>query len=561
MVRSLKSLIVVIMICGCSKGVQLEYNPALTFDQDVYQRSEPPESEEIISDRLVMPPVDWKNNHSATLVDEEGIQEQIEGVVYVTETQAGKTKFSGWSVYPVLSVINTAYLVTGSSSYLERFVELFQYFLSVRMDKQGRVSFAGDIKAQWERQDNYNIFSVSPYKDYSAVDQDTLMNERGWYSLYFSDVNYSGLFVDQMLRFVQIVKENNLDQYMDVAEQMILESVKVIESHKADWVPISSDEGYYIFPKGCPFFLDGVEMPINEAAIFGSALVRLYLITNNDKWLDRAKAMWTHWKKAFALDEYGYITYPYVLGDWYEGWTEQDTVSVNSPSAPPNTQHETFHKAALTINFMILLERALPGSTFDYLVEFKKLILAAQSMGGTVISQYPSMLGFGWPLNTFHALPPYYAEGWVALMHDNEFFQEGIHRYWWVQQRNNEIRTNLNYGKLLGAGPQTIETNNATIYPDLFEDEVGDCQIFELRSSVAKMTFAHSTPKHRTLYLYVNKSLSERVRLDINVDEGTFSSIIYVPAERCILLSWLPEDEHGYPLTEEENVLQLMHAY
>lgn len=129
-----------------------------------------------------------------------------------------------------------------------------------------------------------------------------------------------------MLRFAQIVKENDLTEYMDTADSIIEESIKIIESHEEQWINVSSTEGYYIFPKDSPFYLDGVEIPINEAAIFGSALVRLYSLTKQNVWINRALKMWNRWRNSFALDEFGYITYPYVTGDWRNGWTELDAV-------------------------------------------------------------------------------------------------------------------------------------------------------------------------------------------------------------------------------------------
>lgn len=541
-----------LMLNACG-DLNLQFDPSLNVDDSVYETLIPPDYDQISSVEFSMPPEDWRHRENVGVINEQAIQDDIRQSKDLISSQPNKTKFSAWAVQPLLSMINTAYLTTTDPSYLDQFVEFFEYFISVRMDKQGRINYDGSVRPQWERQDEYNILNISPYKAYSGIDPEVLKKERGWHSLYFSDVNYSGLFIEQMLRFAQIVREYHLTEYWEIAEQIVNESMAVVQSHENEWVRISHDEGYYIFPKGCPFFVDGVEMPINEAAIFGTALVRLYLLTGDEKWLNRALSMWRHWRRSFALDKFGYITYPYVMGDWRNGWSEADSVSVNSPSAPATVTPETFHKAALTLQFIIFLERAVPGSLRDYLIEFKKLILASREIGGSPIAEYPAVLGFQWPLNTFHALPPFYNEGWIALMHNDELFQASVQRYLW------QSPANLIYSKLMGTvqNDEQVSTKTTTIYPDLMDEESAECTILEGKSYSTQLQFFQVSPKHNTLYLYVDKSLAKRIRLDIDYKSGNFKAIMFVPSNRCIVLSWLPEDEFAYPLTQLENQVVL----
>jgi curved DNA-binding protein CbpA len=553
------TLISTFLVNACGGGEDLQFDPSFSVDETVYETLTPPPPHSL-SNEFSLPPEDWKFQEiEGAPMDESEIRDYINASKDLTASQADKTKFSAWSVQPLLSLINTAYLLTKDPYYLGEFDYFYHYFLSVRMDLQNRVSYDGSIKAQWERQDGYNIFNVSPYKDYTGVDVEGLMEERKWQSLYFSDINYSGLFLEQMLRFAQIVKEYGLIEYEETAESIIQESVRVIESHESEWISLSDEEGYYIFPKGCPFFIDGVEMPINEAAIFGTALVRLYSLTGDEEWIHRAKSMWTHWRTSFALDQFGYIIYPYVMGTWRKGWNAEDSPSVNSPYSPAVPAPETFHKAALTLQFMIQLEREFPGLLKRYLLEFKKLVLASQEIGGSPIAEFPDLMGFNWPLDSIHTMPPFFNEGWIALMHDDGKFQESAKRDAEVQ--SGRSLAGLVYGRLLGNGGDetSIVSTTATIHPRLFEDEAGDCTLLESKPSATKVVFVNSSPKHNTLFLYVDKSLKRRIRLNLDAKNGVFEGIMFVPADRCVVLSWLPETEFSYPQTESENQITLTH--
>jgi len=98
-----------------------------------------------------------------------------------------------------------------------------------------------------------------------------------------------------------------------------------------------------------------------------------------------------------------------------------------------------------------------------------------------------------------------------------------------------------------------------TIKPDFMEDINNECHIQEERSYVTQLRFNHLTPKHNTLYLQVNKSLEEVIRLKINKTAGYFEGRMFVPKNACIVLSWLPITNASHPLTDIENVIRLNH--
>jgi hypothetical protein len=168
-------------------------------------------------------------------------------------------------------------------------------------------------------------------------------------------------------------------------------------------------------------------------------------------------------------------------------------------------------------------------------------------------------MGFNWPLDSIHTMPPFFNEGWIALMHDDGKFQESAKRDAEVQ--SGRSLAGLVYGRLLGNGGDetSIVSTTATIHPRLFEDEAGDCTLLESKPSATKVVFVNSSPKHNTLFLYVDKSLKRRIRLNLDAKNGVFEGIMFVPADRCVVLSWLPETEFSYPQTESENQITLTH--
>ncbi|MEA3458599.1 MAG: hypothetical protein U9R21_07980, partial [Candidatus Thermoplasmatota archaeon] len=381
---------------------------------------------------------DWLPLKNPMPVDDKAIDEMVKRINLSVSNHPRELLFAGWGVYPVLNTFLNAYLISHDEKYLRHFVRFYKYLLSVRMDKRGRMDFRGEILPQWERMNRQNIFHVSPYFKYRKEDELSIIKQRGWKNLNFSDVNQSGLFIEQALRFVQIVRNvEKASGFKEISDQILNDSLKVIDSHNSEWVDLNGS-GYYRFPRNCPFYLDGVEMPVNEVSVFAAAIVRAYMITGKLKYKTRATKIWERWKSYMSKDAFGYITYPYTTGHWYEGWKEGGSVSINTPSAKSNKSPEVVHKASLTLNFLILLEFAVQNSTLNYLRDFHFFMLAALQTGN-ILSPFPANFSFIPVQNSANAHLPFVFQGWINLVSQNSFFLQDTLSYSFISTGMNDI--------------------------------------------------------------------------------------------------------------------------
>jgi hypothetical protein len=562
----------IFVICFLLFSAAVSYEKALKEDLSIeassknFVRLDPPSYDSIETSEYKTPSFDYlivnKRVDQDSLSDIfASVNSEAERYVHYTRTQKCKTKITAWQLSPLISSLNTAYLLTGNKDYLRQVSYFYRYYIGIRMDNQNRIDFQGKLLPQWERLDRYNIFTVSPYKDYSSYPIDELMIERGWQTTYFSDVNYSGLILEQFLRFAQIVISNDISEFKDTAISIINESKRTIDSHEHEYVNVSDGGGYYIFPKNSPFYLDGVEIPVNEAAPFGSALLRLGVLSGDKKYSERALQMWNHWQKSFARDKYGYIIYPYVTGKWRDGWSSDDSPSINTPESPSVTGPEVFHKAGLTIHFMVLIDSFFGNEiTSSYLNEFKKAMIAASATKNkSVISKFPNYLGFWYPKDSVHEHTPYY-DGWVEILSDDSDFLNDIVRDWRLGKvQNAYVLLAMLYADSITFPDSKSET--IKIQPDLLSERSNNCDIKLTHEASGQIIFKHTSPKHNKLFLYVNKNKNQKIRLKLNKKENYFEGNMYIPADQCINLSWDPIDKYAYPASTAENWLEIKLIY
>lgn len=474
--------------------------------------------------------------------------------------------FSAWEVLPLYSSLIDAYVVTHDKEYLKNFVYFYKYFLSYRGDISKLANYEGKILPQWYRAECYDIFHASPYYNYSANEKESIIKLRDWKNLRFSDVNYDGLFLEQILRFAKIIKSDNITEFFDIAQEIIDGAAETIKSHDLEWVEVSKEKGYYIFPKNCPFFIDGVEMPINEAAIFGSVLVLMYELTNEPVYIKRAKAMANRWLDYVTYDN-DEITYPYVVGAWFTGWKTADKVSSNTPSALPYQESETFHKAALTISFMKKLYAHDNNEKISKFLEgVEEKIARTCNLNFYNISFFPHLFDSP-PTDSYHVTNPIHFQGWIEIAKNNKDLWEKLYLITYATMQSNfsavsqylAVLTNL--PKEIGKFPQVNE-EIVSISPHLTSDfQSGKCLYNVEHDSVAYLSFQHLSPKHNTLFLSPVKNFKGRgIRLD--VENGLFKGVAYLKKGDCINWHWNNEGsiEHGQPATAEENSLK-MHLY
>ncbi|WP_231871747.1 hypothetical protein, partial [Oleiphilus sp. HI0079] len=468
-----------------------------------------------------------------------------------------KSLFSGWEVQPLIGALNNAFLLTHSTVWLDEISFFFDYFDNVRMSTQSRVNFDGRLLPQWERIDRYNIFYVSPFYDYSSSSVDDLMHERQWASLYFSDVNYSGLMLGEFLRAAQIIQDNRVVGYDDLVGKIISTAEAVVRSHDSEWVEVQEGRGFYKFPDNSPFFLDGVEMPINEAAAFGSSLVRLYILTGKQVYLDRAANIWRHWRETLFWDAYGYLYYPYVNGVWQKGWTEDNSPSVNTPMALPEIKPETFHKAGLTIEFFLLLNFVLKDRQLDLILEEFQRVMKAVLDSDTrpASSEFPRYFGFYYPIDSVHWSPAHYA-GWMALMSKDEAWSNSLLINWAAGLRNSKT---LLQGAVLNPElfnrMSKISEESIVVKPGLTSMPDQDCSIASGETAIAEIKFQHTSPKNNKLYLEADGGAL--IRLKIDTETGYFRGRMFLLKERCNRLEWVDNGIYSMPSSDEENKLEM----
>lgn len=102
--------------------------------------------------------------------------------------------------------------------------------------------------------------------------------------------------------------------------------------HDMDPLSITQeDEGYYIFPKGSPFHLDGANVPFNQQNQMGIFLISLYNITGEHSYLDKALKLGRVFKRNL-IETDGMYEWHYSWGKASIGWTAEEDISVNTLS-------------------------------------------------------------------------------------------------------------------------------------------------------------------------------------------------------------------------------------
>ena len=238
-------------------------------------------------------------------------------------------------------------------------------------------------------------------------------------------------------------------------------------SHEPEWLQAGSDFGFYKFPENSPFFFDGAERPINESVIFASAFVSLYMVTQDFVFLERAVNIWNRYKQYMTRDQFRYIAYSYNAGKLFEGWTLEDNVSINTPVFNPSikNKYETFHKAAITLNFMIPLSEAGFKEVDRYLEEFYYVLLASLNSSSPT-AKFPAKFGFGYPLNSHHIRPPYVLDGWLRLVSQNDEFA----RYALETIDDNQFDARLYLSYLTGLSRHALRSVEVVISPRFLDE-------------------------------------------------------------------------------------------
>ena len=185
-----------------------------------------------------------------------------------------------------------------------------------------------------------------PTKKYSISGQDTL-------SLLVDDA----MVLFPLLKAVNLglVDEGTRNQIISIAED-------IYDYHESSFV---EDIGSYHFEKGISFWADGVVLPWNQQNIFGLALAELYNLTGDSKYKDRVLDMAAAFEAEFEYGGDGPVLWHYWPLVFYDGWTEADDISTNTPFRNPtvDTLYEDFSHAGWNVKFVSKVIEAFPNES------------------------------------------------------------------------------------------------------------------------------------------------------------------------------------------------------
>ncbi|PIR22613.1 MAG: hypothetical protein COV44_07025 [Deltaproteobacteria bacterium CG11_big_fil_rev_8_21_14_0_20_45_16] len=172
----------------------------------------------------------------------------------------------------------------------------------------------------------------------------------------------------------------------------------------------------YRFPKGIPFWADGLWMPLNFQSSFGAMLIELYKYRNNEKYKNRIDEIYNKLSSEFlSADKNDSIIWNYWPKEYFEGWSEADDLSENTPSMAKEItpKVEDVSHASLSVLFLMKYKEYFSetsfieglGHTFEALTAGKNKF--SGYMDGSLLEGH-KLLGH----TNYYNLPSF---GWIYL--------------------------------------------------------------------------------------------------------------------------------------------------
>jgi hypothetical protein len=187
------------------------------------------------------------------------------------------------------------------------------------------------------------------------------------------------LLVDDAMILYPLLKAYNMGLIDRKTGQKIVNlAEKIFEYHESDYEKSTS---LYHFKKNIDFKFDGVWLPFNQQNVFGSALIQLYKATGNVKYKNRAFQLARAFKSEFQYLSDGRLVWHYWPKLFYDGWSEVDDISLNTPKKVASTDilFEDHSHATLNIAFMNDFIQFFPNEIFQT-SDIDKLRLTLNSM-------------------------------------------------------------------------------------------------------------------------------------------------------------------------------------
>ncbi|QJD87334.1 RCC1 domain-containing protein [Cohnella herbarum] len=149
---------------------------------------------------------------------------------------------------------------------------------------------------------------------------------------------HTGLLTYPMATFANVVYStpalsSNL-VYKAAADRFFQAAVDAASTHDYQWVEGANNEGWYIYPKGAPMFVDGSENQFNHYLSLGKTYVELAQIPGPHQAdaLNKATRMANRFKNDLTWDDnkdtYVWHYYP-TKSATYSGWDERTSATIN----------------------------------------------------------------------------------------------------------------------------------------------------------------------------------------------------------------------------------------
>jgi hypothetical protein len=176
--------------------------------------------------------------------------------------------------------------------------------------------------------------------------------------------SHTGAIVTPLAGFARLVATTPalaaVPRYAAAARRYRDAAVAALEVHEREWrEDPSTGEGWYVFLRGDPWYLDGTELPLNEFMTLAKAYGELARLPGADPaWARRTRAMARAFTNALRLDRTrdAYVwTYELPRSLMYRGWGAAHDVSDHNPVQPPKQVVEDLKHATLDLEVAFFL--------------------------------------------------------------------------------------------------------------------------------------------------------------------------------------------------------------
>lgn len=139
--------------------------------------------------------------------------------------------------------------------------------------------------------------------------------------------------------------------------------------------------GHYWIQKGMNFYLDGVIMPWNYEAAWGTCLLQLYTLTGDIKYKKRAADLAQSFKSECIYTPRGRLIWFYWPQWFQQGWTADQNISIHTPEKEPYSYmlYEDSTHGGLNAKFIHCFYSAYPDEVFTA-ADMQALTKTAESL-------------------------------------------------------------------------------------------------------------------------------------------------------------------------------------